>query len=273
MTTSTSGSGGTGTGGGGTGGTGTGGIGAGEIGAGPYFLTYSAKGPGIDSRPSVTATFSGAEIVGYVAGPSESPNRGTCVTSEAGMDALVAWGRWDDGTTAGVLNANPGIALSPTQGFHLALGILTPGASVPASGNASYALLGATHATIDSGALALGTVTGTLGVAFSGPTTKVGMDLSIDMPGDTAYKVTSMGGVASPATSEIASIGAANPARLGGQIPVAVTGAACAGGTTCKATFQGFMAGPDADRIGLSFVLSAGFAGTQVRGVVVFTRQ
>lgn len=271
-TTGTTGSGGSGgssttTGSGGSGGGGT------LIGPGPYFLSYSAPGPGIDSRPSVTATFEGNEITGYVAGAMESPTRGTALTAEPGMDAFVAWGRWSGGTTAGILYNNPGIALSATQGFHLALGLRTDPAAVPASGGADYTLLGATHATIEDGSFALGTITGSMKVAYAGAMTKVGLALSIDMPGDAVYTVTTAGGTATPASSEIGSLTAINPARLAGDVAVVSPGKACTVGVSCKAVFQGFLAGPSADRVALVFTLSAGQAGTQVRGVVVFQRQ
>lgn len=252
---------------------GTGGTGGEMIGAGPYFISYTSPGPGIDSRPSVTAAFAGEELLGYVASPMESPTRGTNVSSEVGMDAFIAWGRWNGGTTAGTFYSNPGVVLSATQGWHLVLGTATPSASVPASGGASYTLLGATHSTIDDGSFAIGTLTGSMNVAFSGATTRVGVDLSIDMPGDATYAVVSAGGTSTPSTSELGSLSAANAARLGGQVAVTSAGKACSGSAGCKASFQGFIAGPDADRIGLAFVLTAGMAGTQVRGVAVFQRQ
>lgn len=270
----TTGAGGTGTGGTGTGGTGTGGTGTGGemIGPGPYFISYSAAGPGIDTRPSVTATFSGQEIVGFVASPMESPVRGTNVTSEAGMDAFIAWGRWNGGTTAGTFYANPGVVLSPTQGWHLVLGHATPAAMVPATGSADYALLATTRPTIEDGSLPIGKLTGSIKAAFSGGTTHLGVSLSIDMPTDVTYVVTSNGGTAAPATSEVTVIGV-NYGAIGGQIPISSAGKACTGGATCKISFQGFMAGPNAERIGLAFVLSAGKLGTQVRGVAIFARQ
>ena len=270
---------------GGTGGTSTssstgatstsGSTGGGEmIGPGPYFLSYSSRGgPGIDSRPSVTATFAGNEITGYVASPNESPTRGTSTTAEPGMDAFVAWGRWTGGTTAGVLNAKPGIVLSAMEGFHLALGLKTAPASVPASGGATYVLIGATHPTLEDGSLALGTLTGAMNVSFAGASTKVGFALSIDMPGDTTYAVTTNGGTGTPSTSEVGSVAAVNPARIGGAVIVTSAGKACTGGASCKATFQGFIAGPNSDRVALVFTLSAGMLGTQVRGVAVFERQ
>jgi len=271
---STSTSSGTGTGGGASTASSTGTGGGERIGPGPYFLSYSSRGgPGIDSRPSVTATFAGNAITGYVASPNESPTRGTSTTAEPGMDAFVAWGRWTGGTTAGVLNANPGIVLSATEGFHLALGLKTAPALVPASGGATYLLIGATHPTLEDGSLALGTLTGAMNVSFAGASTKVGFALSIDMPGDTTYAVTTNGGTGTPSTSEVGSVAAVNPARIGGDVIVTSTGKACTGGVSCKATFQGFIAGPNSDRVALAFTLSAGMLGTQVRGVAVFERQ
>jgi len=55
------------------------------IGPGPYFLSYSSRGgPGIDSRPSVTATFAGNETERQRIVPLRAA-RGTIVVGE---DAL-----------------------------------------------------------------------------------------------------------------------------------------------------------------------------------------
>jgi hypothetical protein len=130
----------------------------------------------------------------------EKPLIGTAKAVDIFGDTLVLAGRWEDGTTAGAFYGNT-FTFPKDGGFQYVIGDAS--ASLPASGSPAYTLTHGSPTTISDGSIAPGTATGTLGVAFAGDGTKVGASFKLVLPGDQTYDVSTTGGSATPATSEV----------------------------------------------------------------------
>jgi hypothetical protein len=195
--------------------------------------------------------------------------RGTTSSSEVGGDTMITWGRWTDGTPGGVLfGGSPG-ALSANQALHYIAGVPTPTANLPASGNAIYTMMGATSPTFGNGVGGPGTVTaGALSVAWGGAaTTKIGLDVSLTMAGDTSYRIQTTGGIATPGNSQIGIN--AGTSLFSGNVPMSAIGRACNGGG-CSANIAGFFAGNAAERAGVAFGITNGNLANGVFGAAAF---
>lgn len=243
----------------------------GVIGAGPYSIAYAARGLNKDVRGSVTATFTAAgELDSYRFNDNEAPTRNTNAVGEAYMDAWSALGRWNGGITGGTFYASPGHEFSATQGFHHALVVR---AAVPATGDGTYVLAAATTPTFDDGS-AVGTLTGSAHATLAALGSKIAFELTLTVPNDAVYTVSTTGGLAAPATAETnvfnQNLITTNPA---GDIAVTSTGAACQGEQACKASIDGAFGGPSADRIGIVVVVRSGNAGKALRAAAVFSRE
>lgn len=175
---------------------------------------------------------------------------------EPGGDALITWGRWANGTGGAERSYDPSI-IDPTdtmtadQGFHYVIG--QPSASLPASGSATFNLLGATKPTFANGASLAGTVTSaSLAVTWGGlNASSVSLDMALSMPGDGAYRI--LTDVSSPMITN-----AGRFTELATPVTVTSgTGRACNGGGTCVANVNGFFAGPDGIRAGLGYRINS----------------
>lgn len=238
----------------------------------PYAVVYSAASPiGIDQRTPVAATFAtNGALDSYTYAADEAPERGTGAVYNVFKDANAGVGRWSDGQLGGKFYGNPMPLLNNKQGYHYGW-VLRP-ASIPAPVAATYAVLGASQPTMDDGTTAIGTATtGSMATAVDGATMRVGIELSVVMPDDGSYTVTTTGGTATPATSPIV----ANGTQLGFAGTASVTtatGAACSGGA-CTANIRA-MRSANNERIVIAFVItSAGATGKAVRGSVAFGKK
>ena len=183
---------------------------------------------------------------------------------ESHSDKYVTMSRWNDGTTGGVFySVTGGFIYTAKQGFHHVIGAETK--APPTSGSVSYTLAAKTSATMDDGSLAVGTITGKAKVNFSASGSKVAMEISVAMPGDTTYKLNTKGGLADPTQSSVKLTGG----RAKGWFNLTAVGKACPAG--CAVSFEGFLAGPNAERLGFVFVINNNNA-KAVRGAVVFKK-
>jgi len=156
--------------------------------------------------------------------------------ADFGTDGIVAWGRWIDNVsilgTVASFDAN--------QGLHYVIGLPTP--SMPATGTATYSLLGATRPTYIDGSTSPGSFSGNLSVDFGKLT--VAMSLSVGMPDGNGYAI---GG-----NAQIASGTAFFSGASGAGLTVSGTsGSACS--SVCTASVDGFFAGSSAERAGLGY--------------------
>jgi hypothetical protein len=169
--------------------------------------------------------------------------------AEFGTDGILAWGRWT-GDVSGKANFDGVIPFSDTysqnQGLHYVVGMPTP--TMPVTGTATYAMMGATSPTFVDGHAAPGTFSGGLSVNFG--TQMITMGLLVNMPsagvgyaiaGNTSYAGSSFNGSAS----------------FSGGVPssplaiVGTTSTSCS--CFCNASVQGFFAGATAERVGLGY--------------------
>jgi hypothetical protein len=202
--------------------------------------------------------------------------RGSAQSADVGGDSIITWGRWTNGSYEMVqtFGTTP-VALGAEQGLHYVIGGMTPNANMPIAGtaNASFSLMGATRPTFGDGAMPAGTLTGSLAVSWGGVTaTKVGMSLSVSMPGDANYVVTTSGALGNPAASQV---GTLFNAQFFGTVPLVSPGSrACAANPgACNANITGFFAGPAAQRAGLAYQIGSGSAQQSIYGAAAFAKQ
>lgn len=200
--------------------------------------------------------------------------KNTAQAVDAGGDALITWGRWTNGTPQGLGTGGGPYSLTSIdaeKGWHYLIGKPTP--TLPATGTANFTLLGATKPTFGDGSAAFpaGTLTSTgaipMAVEWGGNAgTRIGLDLTVTMPNDGAYRLQTTGGVATPSTSELSTSGTASFSSL--SVPVTTTGGAraCMGGA-CTGMVNGFFAGPNAERAGVGYKIGDNMTLT-TRGII-----
>ena len=169
-----------------------------------------------------------------------------------GTDGILAWGRWiGDVSVQGSTQSYNG-----NQGLHYVVGL--PTASMPTSGTATYALLGATSPTYVDGSAAPGTFGGVLTVSFGGLRSPgVDMALSVGIDGKT-YAIAGSASISG-------SVFSGNPSVTGS---LGTCGAACS-----NASVQGFFAGPNAERAGLGYHIGDSTIKKDIIGAAAFAKQ
>jgi hypothetical protein len=183
---------------------------------------------------------------------------------DAGNDSILGWGRWTDSRfiSAGVVV--PGCC-SENKSAHYVFGAATPNNNIPASGTATFNLIAATSPTLTSGLNAPGTLSNTsqVGVSWGGASTdtKIGISLqgSFTAPGPVPvpFSVTTAGGAAAPLNGGLAYD---NASRSFGGI---ITGG----------SVSGFIAGPQATHVGLTYQATVAGAITGIaQGAAAFKR-
>lgn len=250
-----------------------------------YVIAYAADAIGIDMRYDVTVT-TGAEgeLNRYKVGDgaNEDLERNSNNSLErANSNGNVFIERWAGGETHGnyynSFNGTTTAELGRTsyQGFHSVYGQPTAQGDIPTGGLATYDLVGATSPTIDDGSFAPGTFTGEFGVLF-GPIFKVGIDFTIDMPGDHVYSILTAGGAAAP--SGLASLNASRGVFSLSNIEVAQGGAACPS-SGCQAIVYGLFAGDAGEDVGVAYQIidfsvpaDQYHRGKRISGTAVFTQ-
>jgi hypothetical protein len=234
--------------------------------AGPYGAVYVGSTIGIDTRFPAAATWSAGKLIGFVSELDEEHDIGTALNLDTGSDGLVQWGRWASGT----LGADEaGVTLGAQQGFHYAIGQLTP--TLPASGTANYKVVGHTRNTLGDGSKPSTDLLAAEATASFGATTKVGVTIDPVIDG-VQYVVVTSGTYVDPSNSEFTTSDAEHPARLGG-IPLEPSQGICADG--CSVSLQGFFAGPNAEQLVIALHLFDGAAGSasSVSTVIVMNKE
>ncbi len=212
-----------------------------------YGVTLAGTVGVLNSAGSATGSF---DTSGRLTGVSSGSNTYQLISgaqTEFGTDGILAWGRWIG--SAAVPGARPGIeSYNADQGLHYVIGMPTP--TLPASGTATYALLGATSPTYVDGHTAPGVFSGSINVTF-GARPVAAMDFNIAMPDQTfALKAT--------ATSLSGSTFAVSAAATNSSV--------CS--VACPANINGFFAGANAERIGLGYIINPGFTASQAYSVL-----
>jgi hypothetical protein len=205
---------------------------------------YSDTGPvyGATVLTSVTAEFgSSSQLLKYSAGSAAGSPLAATTTSVS--DGIIGWGRWAGSTTG--TGGEP--SLTPSGIFDYVVGIPTPAAFISATSTAKYNLMGYTSPTGY-------TVDGTLSANF-GTSPTVGVSMSIGNAANT-YTVNNSF-VISPGST------------FSGSFLSTCTGV-CSGSTS----INGFFAGTNASRAGLSYsIYDVLNGGVNVQGVAAFAKQ
>jgi hypothetical protein len=184
----------------------------------------------------------------------------TGVHADFGTDGILAWGRWT-GLVSGAYDFDGVLPFSATysanQGFHYVVGM--PTTSMPTTGSATYALLGASRPTYVSDiGVAPGAFTGSLSVNFGA--LSVGVNLNIVMP-DTTYAIGGSATLAGPTFVGVEGQALTTTSPNGG----------CQSG--CNSLVVGFFAGSTAERAGLGYHVNDFLANKDVLGTAAFQKQ
>jgi hypothetical protein len=199
---------------------------------------------GVTTDTLFTAT---SELVQYgwnsATGGPQSGSLGAATVSFSATDGIIGWGRWVGGPTAGT-------APNPLTGvFDYVVGI--PTAAMPTTGTATYSLMGYTSPTATDGSTGY-SVNGSLSANFGGGT--VGVNMTVANP------------VNSYAINGTTLINGSTFSSTG----VTTTGTNCAG--SCITSINGFFAGTNAARAGLSYQIGSITGGNSIEGVAAFAK-
>jgi hypothetical protein len=176
--------------------------------------------------------------------------------AEFGSDGILAWGRW-----IGPVSGTPFPVVEnfgTNEGFHYVIGMPTP--VLPTVGSATYSLLGATSPTYVGGLTAPGQVTsGALSVTWGAPSYDVALqNFGVSMP-DASYRVDG---------SQTVFSGGSLFVIFPTVTPTA--GNACSSGS-CEGLVQGFFAGANAERAGISYKIMD-FSKPDIIGAAAFKK-
>jgi hypothetical protein len=174
--------------------------------------------------------------------------------AEFGTDGILAWGRWIGQVNLVCTGCSPQ-NYGPNEGLHWVAGLPTP--VMPASGTATYTIIGSTSPTYVGGTTAPGAVTGgTINVTFGGTVTVGLSNFGVAMPDGASYTLNGT-------TTTSGSTFSMNPLVTG-------AGPAC-GACGCSSTMNGFFSGASAERIGTSYHINDS-TGRNVIGVAAFSK-
>jgi hypothetical protein len=216
---------------------------------------------------SGTATFDNGKLVSMTDnGGAGTIGPGTASMVDVGGDEFIAWGRLINGVLGGTAVSSgdhAGGSFSGNEGFHYVVGL--PTVTLPALGSVTYTLMGGTSPTFTSLA---STGSGIVGVGFlesltllanlSGTSASGGFNMTLKDPSLNLISITgSFGGGAVFSGSGTG------------------TGAGCSG--SCGVALNGFFAGANAERAGVSYAIDGvmfgcGFINCGVIGTAALKR-
>ncbi len=222
-----------------------------------------ANGSRVD-RGTYTAMWNANSLASYVSGGGNTVQAGT-VQESGRLADTIGWARWT-GT-----NAGPVTNQSANAGAHVLSGTQAPNTNMPASGTATYSLVGSTNTTLADGSAAPGTITGSLAVAFGVITSRVGFDITATV-GGYGWRMLSNNGTANPSiaisnTDKTFVASMTKSANAQGQL-TGLNAQSCVG--TCSVDIYGGLYGEAASHVGLGFGISDGTA--RANGVAVFAK-
>lgn len=221
-----------------------------------YTGTSPAAGPtggavGLYAR--VAATFSStSQLLSYNVIDVDAGSVGTGAVTFSASDGIIGWGRWTNAT----FTFGPASSLNqPVQTFDYITGI--PTANMPTSGKATYSLMGYTSPTATDGSTGY-TVNGSLSTTFAVTNPTVNVNLTVANSANTINFTNQPLNITN------------STASFSGFIYG--SGSGCS--ASCQTTINGFFAGANAERAGLSYSISGtGSTGTSsIQGVAAFAK-
>jgi hypothetical protein len=175
--------------------------------------------------------------------------------ADFGTDGIVAWGRWIDNVNFfGSIET-----YSSDTGLHYVVGMPTP--SMPQTGQATYALIGATRPTEINGSMSPGTFSGSMSVS-DWSTGVLTLNLNVSMPSAGLGYVINGDALISGSTF--------SGSFVNGEGIIGANQVSCASG--CSAGVEGFFAGDAAARAGLSYHINDNFS-IDIVGAAAFAKQ
>ena len=223
-----------------------------------YNDTVPGPGPifGAAGLTNVNATFSGSSQLSQYSGTNISSGlveTGTplAATTTSSTDGIIGWGRWTGSTVSTGMSS-----LTSAGVFHYVVGI--PTAAMPLLGTATYSLLGFTTPTDTIGTSGYTILnTALLSVNFAATGAQIGVAMTVTNGGNNVY---ALNGTASIVGSNFT-----------GSATALNNGFVCTSGS-CSATINGFFAGTNASRAGLSYTIADPSANNHIQGVAAFSR-
>ncbi len=218
----------------------------------PLLLTGTITGNWAASHPNFshtrdsnrTVTLDGTGTLVSYDGFEGVTTVGTATGISSGNDGVIAWGRWANGTTGGVSPHSGQDTTTPSE-LHYVVGIAP--ATMPASGTATYSMIGATppssfeSVTVVSSSLTVnfGTGSGAMHAQFVWNGSNVGT-----MPGGASLSVSGS----------------------------TFNGGGCMAGPFCtqNINFSGIFAGDQASRAGLAYTLNVN--GSGAHGAIAYSK-
>ncbi|MDO8989383.1 MAG: FecR family protein [Sideroxyarcus sp.] len=226
-----------------------------SLASGPGYVMANAytatEGTSADLKTDVTATFSTtSQLTAFTWNPDGlvTVDLGSATVPFSVTDGIIGWGRWVGDMT---------VAFSPLTNatFDYVIGI--PTAAMPTTGTATYSLIGYTSPTSTDGSTGY-SVNGSLAVDFAATSAQVGVDMTVANTTD-SYGINGLASIAAGAST------------FNGFISTTATNGCFSG---CSASINGFFAGANASRAGLSYSIfgtgSSGF--DSIQGVAAFAR-
>lgn len=192
------------------------------------YLVKTAVAPlnGALSLAGVTATFNSSSQLIQYSSVNDSSSLGTAGVTFSATDGIIGWGRWD----GNIVSTGPmGTGLMPGT-FHYVIGL--PTAVMPTAGTATYNLMGYTNPSASDGSTGW-SVKGNLSADFA--TLNVGVNMVV---WNTANNYT------------VSGTSIRSGATFTGSLSTTGTGCLTAG---CTTSVNGFFAGANASRAGLSY--------------------
>lgn len=183
---------------------------------------------------------------------SYSTSLGTATSTSLGNDGIVAWGKWSNGTTAGVNPAfsNKDLSSGP---IHYVAGL--PASSLPTTGLATYSLLGYSASCMGNGCTKATVAGSNLVVNFATSTVGLSMGLTVDGGAAGTYQYSGSGSALSS-----------------GKFNLSGTFIGSSGSASNSFHGAGFLSGSGALRAGLAWDGFVGQGSTYVTGANAYTQ-
>ncbi len=218
-----------------------------------YAYLYQPSVALIGSSGSVPAPIdavfnSNSQLTSY-SSVNATGNLGSASVTFSATDGIIGWGRWEGNisSTGSIPTMTPGV-------LHYVIGI--PTAAMPTTGTATYNLMGYTNPTATDNSSNYA-VSGQLTVDFA--LTTMGVNMTIANSAN-SYTVSD-----NTATSR------SGATFSGTFLATTSSTGSCGGACGCTTSINGFFAGTNASRAGLSYSLNNGTA--NIQGVAAFAKQ
>lgn len=193
----------------------------------------------------VTATFNdSSQLIKYTDSSGNGGDLGSATVSYSATDGTIGWGRWTGYTGNLPLVTTPGV-------FHYVIGI--PTANMPTTGSATYSLMGFTTPSATDGST---------GWSFKG-------DLSANFANNLVTLNMTVWNGSQDYTVSNGSISISGSSFSTSTAPLNTTSSTSLCASGCSTSVNGFFAGANASRAGLSYEVNNNFS-NKVQGVAAF---